>query len=40
MIAAWTRLMKRVNHDCQAWSRLKFERFERSQKCLRWEGYS
>ena len=30
--------MKRVNHDYEAWSRPKFARFERSRKCLRWEG--
>ena len=40
MIAAWTRRMKRVNHDCQAWSMPKFARFERSQECWRYEGYS
>ena len=29
--------MKRVNHDCEVWSRPKIARFERSKKCLRWE---
>ena len=32
--------MKRVDHDFQAGSRPKFARFERSWKCLCWEGYS
>ena len=31
---------ERVNHDCQTWGRVKLARFERSRKCLRWEGYS
>ena len=39
VIAGWTRHMKRVDHDSQAWSRPKFARFKRSRKCLRWEGY-
>ena len=40
VIDAWTRLMKRVKRDCQAWTKLKFARIEQSQDCLRWEGYS
>ena len=40
MIAAWTRLMKRIKHDYQACTKLKFSRIERSRNCLRWEGYS
>ena len=40
MITAWTRRMKRVDHVRQAWRGPKFARFKRSQKCLRWEGYS
>ena len=38
--AAWTRPMNRVNHGCEAWNMPKCARFERSRKCLRWEGYS
>ena len=40
VIAAWTRIMKIVKHDCQAWTRANFARIERSRNCLRWEGYS
>ena len=40
MIAAWTRIMKRVKCDCQAWTKAKFARIERSRNCLHWEGYS
>ena len=40
VIVAWTRIMKRVKRDCQAWTRAKFVRIERSRNCLRWEGYS
>ena len=40
VIAAWTRLMKRVKRDCQAWTRAKFTRIERSWNFLRWEEHS
>ena len=34
MIVVWTRTMKRVKRDCQAWTRAKFARIERSRNCL------
>ena len=40
VIAAWTRLMKGVKRDCQAWTKPKATRIERIQNCLRWEEYS
>ena len=39
LIAVWTGLMKRVKRDCQAWTRPKFARIERSRNFLLWEGY-
>ena len=40
VIPVWTRTMKSVKSDCQAWTREKFARIERSRNCLCWEGYS
>ena len=40
MVVVWTRTMKKVKRYCEAWTRVKFARIERSRNCLRWEGYS